>query len=308
MNINALDMNLLVAFEAILIEKSVSRAADRVGLSQPGMSNALARLRNVFNDRLFVRNGKRLAPTAKAVALAAPIGEALALIRAAINDPREFEPSKARTRFRILSPDYCDLAVVAPFVRRLRSHAPGVSIQIRRPSALFGMPHDELASDLADIAIGFFSEVLPPGSSLVQATLRQERLVGLATCGRFRSHAIRLKEFLRAPQVRVSLAGDSFGLVDELLARQAHKRETSVSSAGFLSVPSLVAGTDLLGIIPEAMAATIPSSLNLRTYRLPDIVPALRLSIIWHERNHVHPGHQWLRRQLLESVQLAPVA
>lgn len=300
MNVAALDLNLLVAFEALLVERSVSRAANRIGLSQPGMSNALARLRNVFDDRLFVRNGQTLLPTAKAVELAAPICEALNLIRNAVSDRTEFEPARAQTRFRILASDYCEMALVAPLVAKLRPVAPGICVLVRRSTHLFALPVDELKADTADVAIGFFPELLPPGSGLAQVTLSEERLVALTAGHVFPMASLSLKTFLRAPQIRVSLSGDIPGLMDEVLAKKGHRRNAPVCCSGFLSVPWFVVQSDLVGIVPEKWAAVIARPLGLQIRKLPVALPRLRLSAVWHERNTSHPAHQWLRSELVQ--------
>lgn len=302
MNIAALDLNLLVAFEALLIERSVSRAADRIGLSQPGMSNALARLRNVFNDRLFSRNRQMLVPTGRAVALAGPVRDALNLIRNAISDQREFDPSRAETRFRILASDYCEMVVLAPLVCRVRRIAPGVQIQTLRPTALFPLPTDELASDRVDLAVGLFPDLLPPGSGLVQATLTEDRLVGLVGRG-FRHSYLTLRQFLQASQVRVSIGGDIPGLMDEILAKRGYKRNVHLTCGGFLSVPWFLGETGLLAIVPEKLAVAVAPLLKLRICRLPLKLPHLRISAVWHERNASHPAHQWMRSQLMATVQ-----
>jgi DNA-binding transcriptional LysR family regulator len=302
MNIAALDLNLLVAFEALLIEKNVSRAANRIGLSQPGMSNTLARLRNVFDDRLFTRGTNGLIPTAKAVALAAPVREALDLIRNAISERSNFEVARAENKFRVLAPDYCEMAVLAPLVRVLRRTAPRVSLQVARPASLFNLPIDELASDSVDIAIGFFSDVLPPGSGIAQASLGTERLVALADPNRFKQSSLTLKRFLAASQVKIIVGGENRpGLVDEILAKHGYKRHSQLLCSGFLAVPWFISGTDLMGIVPERLATAVAHKLRLRIHKLPIDLPFLQLSAIWHERNTAHPAHRWFRQQLRES-------
>lgn len=303
-NITTLNLNLLVVFHALTTERSVSGAAKRVGLSQPGTSNALARLRSIFDDRLFYRSGQMLVPTAKAVALAGPVSEAIELIRKAINDAPQFDPAKANLRFRILATDYCEMAIIAPFVRTLRSVAPGIEIQVRRPTELFAVPAWELASDLVDAAIGFFPELLPPGSGLAQTQLTEEKMVALSSM-RVKG-PLTLKRFAGMPQIKIALTRDIPGMVDEILMKRGYRRRVPLSCSGFLSVPWFLPGTDLLGLVPEKLATAVAAPLKLRVLRLPDEMPPMRLSLLWHQRNTSHPAHLWLRLRLIQSSHSGP--
>jgi DNA-binding transcriptional LysR family regulator len=304
MNIAALDLNLLVAFEALLLEKSVSRAAARIGLSQPGMSNALARLRSTLNDRLFFRKGQALVPTTKTVVLSKPVLDALNLIRSAISDRTEFDPSTAELRFRILASDYFEMAIMPSFIRRLRVDAPGIQIQVRRPTDLFRLPIAEMTSDSVDAAIGFFPDLLPPGSGLVQTTLARERIVCVADRRSLRRGRLSMRQFANRPQIGVSLSKDVPGLMDEILAKHGYKRKVPVTCSGFLGVPWLVPGTDLLGVVPEKLALEVARTLNLQVHVLPVALPPMRLTLVWHERNTSNRAHQWLRLRLIQGSHL----
>ena len=138
MNLGGIDLNLLVALDALLSERSVTRAAQRVGLSQPGMSNALARLRRLFDDPLLVRRGAALVPTARAEALAGPVREALALISGAIDAPAAFDPARDHRSFRVSCSDYSVLMLIGPLVRGLAADAPGVRSRSSRGSRTLG--------------------------------------------------------------------------------------------------------------------------------------------------------------------------
>ncbi|HEX6744864.1 MAG TPA: LysR family transcriptional regulator, partial [Solirubrobacteraceae bacterium] len=130
MNLGGLDLNLLVALDALLSERSVTRAAQRVGLSQPGMSNALGRLRRLLDDPLLVRQGSTLVPTARAEALIGPVQEALEIIRRALDVPAGFDPATDRRSFRLSCSDYSVLMVIGPLVRALAAEAPGVLVEV----------------------------------------------------------------------------------------------------------------------------------------------------------------------------------
>ena len=295
MNPAAIDLNLLFVFEALLLERGVGRAGKRVGLSQPAVSNALGRLRVALGDALFVRSGRAMVPTARALQLSTPIFEALNRIRAAVGNPVAFDPSKANIRFRIDASDYAEAFVIAPLVHRVRTSAPNVALQIRRTTALFNLPAEELTSDAIDYAIGFFPDVLTPGSGLMGMVLMDDRLVAISA----KKHAaMTLKDFVASPQVRINVGRESPGLIDDALARRGLRRNVVVTMPDFASIPAVVAATDLVAVLPERMARLTAPRWRLRVHRLPLRVPRLRLSIVWHQRNQDHPAHAWLRQEL----------
>lgn len=295
MNPAAIDLNLLFVFEALLLERGVGRAGKRVGLSQPAVSNALGRLRVALGDALFVRSGRAMVPTARALQLSTPIFEALNRIRAAVGNPMAFDPSKANIRFRIDASDYAEAFVIAPLVHRVRTSAPNVAFQIRRTTALFNLPAEELTSDAIDYAIGFFPDVLTPGSGLMGMVLMDDRLVAISA----KKHAaMTLKDFVASPQVRINVGRESPGLIDDALARRGLRRNVVVTMPDFASIPAVVAATDLVAVLPERMARLTAPRWRLRVHRLPLRVPRLRLSIVWHQRNQDHPAHAWLRQEL----------
>jgi DNA-binding transcriptional LysR family regulator len=296
MNPAAIDLNLLFVFEALLLERGVGRAGKRVGLSQPAVSNALGRLRVALGDALFVRSGRAMVPTARALQLSTPIFEALNRIRAAVGNPVAFDPSKANIRFRIDASDYAEAFVVAPLVHRVRTSAPNVALQIRRATALFDLPAEELTSDAIDYAIGFFPDVLTPGSGLMGMVLMHDRLVAISA--KKRAAVMTLKDFAAAPQIRVNIGRESPGLIDDALARRGLRRNVVVTMPDLASIPAVVAASDLVAVLPERMARLTAPHWRLRIHRLPLRVPRLRLSIVWHQRNQDHLAHMWLRQEL----------
>jgi DNA-binding transcriptional LysR family regulator len=298
MNLAALDLNLLLVYEALLLERGVGRAGKRIGLSQPAVSNALGRLRATLGDALFVRSGATMVPTARATQLSTPILDALNRIRAAIGDGAAFAPSTAEIRFRIHTSDYGEALLIAPLLGRIRSIAPNVTLLVRRTTSLFELPVEELRSDTIDFSIGFFPDVLPPGSGLMGSVLMRDRLV--AVSAKKRARALTLHEFSDWPQVRLNLGRESPGLIDDALARRGLRREIVVTLPDFASIPAVVAQTDLLAVLPERLARLMAPHFRLHIHRLPLEIQPLSVTLVWHQRNQDHPAHIWLRDQLRE--------
>ncbi len=298
MNLAALDLNLLVVFEALLLERGVGRAGKRIGLSQPAVSNALGRLRAALGDALFVRNGAIMVPTARAMQLSAPILDALNRIRAAIGSRIEFDPSTAEVRFRIQTSDYGETLILAPLLGRIEALAPKVTFQIRRAAGLFLPPIEELTADVIDCSIGFFPDVLPPGSGVMSEVLMQDRVAVLSSPKRRRK--LTLDDFVQSPQIRVNVGRESSGLIDDALARRGLSRRIALTLPDFSTIPWVVARTDLIGVIPERLGRLFARQFGLRVHPLPLDVPPLNVHAAWHQRNHGHPAHMWLRRELLQ--------
>jgi DNA-binding transcriptional LysR family regulator len=154
-NLEAIDLNLLLAFEALIEEQSVTQAARRIGLSQPAMSNALARLRRVLDDPVLVRTPGGMRPTPKAEALAEPIRAALAQLRSALGAPEQFVPRESRRTLRLLTTDYGELLLLGPLLARLAREAPEIRVRSRRSRRMFRPPAEQDLAEEYDLAIGF---------------------------------------------------------------------------------------------------------------------------------------------------------
>jgi DNA-binding transcriptional LysR family regulator len=294
MNIGELDLNLLVGFEALLIERNVSEAAGRVHLSQPAMSNLLARLRKTFEDPLFERAGQRMLPTPRARQLATPIGAALNVIRHAIGERPSFSPATANVRYTVATTDYAEVTVVSHLLRTLKRSAPKVALQIKRLNRIFDVPLAEL--DLCDFALGFFPLPLPPGAGLNGTLLFKERLVGIISkrhpMGR---RKFTLRRFLALEHIRVNYSEEGPGLIGDAIQQIGHRCKVGLIVPHLLTVPFLAAQSEMLGIVPLRLARALSPSLGLRIIELPLKIPPLTVSLVWHERHQQNAAHRWLR-------------
>lgn len=293
-----LDLNLLLAFKVLAEERHVSRAGQRIGLSQPAMSNALARLRAIFDDELLVRAPKGMQLTAKAMALAGPVGAALAQLEDALEGGRTFEPGVARRSFSIAMADYTALVLLPALKRRLANAAPNIDLIVCNSVRAQGI--DIVERGEADLAIGHLP-VPPPHMPSVR--LFRERLVCMA---RADHPALRkrltIKAYAALRHVQVRTANDPL-LIDGILERLGARRRVELVVPHHLVIPLLVARTDLVATEPERLATSFADVLPLAIRSPPFASPTIDISMVWHSRLDRDPAHRWLRDQI---VGLAP--
>lgn len=289
MNLAAVDLNLLVAFEALLEERNVTRAGQRIGLAQPSMSSALTRLRALFGDELFIRTAAGMQPTARALALARPIGEALGQIRTTLAPETTFEPATARRRLTIAVTDYGDLVVVPVLVALLRQEAPGIDL-VARPIADAAASLAALERGDVDALIGGH---LPDSPRVERRRLFEEDFV----CIRDRAHAAPLmpEDYVRLPHALFSAAGGdgSPGVVDAVLAMEGRKRRVAVTLAHVVAVPFAVAGTDLVATMARRVASRFAEIAGVTLLPLPYDAPPFAIDLLHNRRTTADPALRW---------------
>lgn len=295
MDTKKLDLNLLVTLEALLAEQNVTRAAERLHLSQPAVSTQLSRLRTLFDDPLLIPTQRGMTPTAKAQELLDPLRFALDQVRATLAEHRHFDPSKASLTVAIACTDYLQTAVVQPLAVALRKRAPGVRIALRHldPSLL----EAQMTSGEVDLAL--MTPEHGPGS-LRSRHLFDERYVLI---GRQRHPGLRgglsVEQFARLDHVIVSLRGGDFTTpVDDGIAALGYCRNVALSAASFLVVPEIVAHSNFVALVPERLVRDRRET--LRIVECPFPVPGFAVSMLWHERNHGHSGQRWVREVVME--------
>lgn len=296
MNIKTFDLNLLKSFDALLEECSVSRAAARVHLSQPAMSNALARLRDALDDPVLVRTPQGMEPTARALALKGPVRQALLQIETALTAQPEFDPQTARRTFVIAATDYMEFLVLPRLMRVLQSDAPGIDIRVR--SLQVSAPEEPLDSGDVDVAFGFFSEV-------PKRLNRRHLFTETMTCLVRDDHPVlyqswNMERFVELPHLFVSTRQGSTGMVDSILAERGLSRRIALVVPHFLVVPYIIAETDLLVTVNSRIADTYVRELPLKSLPPPLDLPEFPITMLWHPRSDGDPGIAWLRRTLAE--------
>jgi len=296
MNIRTFDLNLLKAFDALLEECSVSRAAARVHLSQPAMSNALARLRDALDDPVLVRTPQGMEPTARALALKGPVRQALLQIETAISAQPEFDPRTAQRTFVVSATDYMEFLVLPRLMHLLQEQAPGIDIRVR--SLQLNAPEEPLDSGDVDLAFGFFADV-------PKRLNRRHLFTETMTCLVRADHPVlyqswNLQRFVDLSHLFVATRQVSTGVVDSILADKGLSRRIALVVPHFLVVPYIIAETDLIVTVNSRIADTYIRELPLRTLPPPLDLPEFPITMLWHPRSDGDPGVAWLRRVLVD--------
>jgi LysR family nod box-dependent transcriptional activator len=297
MNLGSVDLNLLVALDALLAERNVTRAANRVGLSQPGMSSALARLRKLLDDPLLVREGTVLVATARAEALVAPVREALDIIQRALQARLEFDPGTAQCTVTVGCSDYSVLLLIGPLVRRLAAEAPGVTVQIRPRSP---DPSRLLRDGEADLVIE--PEAIMREAALPSQSLFTDRWLCCVWEGNSQvGDELSLEAYLRLGHVVYSTApGVPTATVDTDLARAGVRRRAEFIVESFLLAPALLQGTDLITLVLERAVPLLRRTAAIRLLEPPLELPPLVQKLWWSPHRTADPTLAWVRAKIGE--------
>jgi DNA-binding transcriptional LysR family regulator len=289
-----LDLNLLVILDALLAEKSVTRAADRVGLTQSAASHALARLRDHFGDPLLVRARSGMALTPRAHELAAPVRAALETLDAAFRGGG-FEPARARRRFAIAMTDYLGVVLLPRLYARLAREAPHIDLAI---TSVVPSVEDTLGTESIDLLVTM-AAVADERPDLYQQRLFEERYVCVMRRGHPAARRLTLEGYCSLGHVLIAPRGGR-GIVDRELAARGYARRVAVQVAHWLVAPHLVAASDLVLTVAERLAHTYAALLPIEIVELPLELPAIACWQRWHARSHADPGHTWLRSLVAE--------
>jgi DNA-binding transcriptional LysR family regulator len=295
-NVTDLDLNLLRAFDAVLRDGSVTAAAERLGLSQPAMSNALSRLRRLLGDPLFMRTPGGMRPTAFAHQLAAPVRQALDLIHTTLLAQPGFDPRTSQRSFRLQLSDVGEIVFLPGLLERLQREAPGVRVETQQ------LPQDEVSDALAageiDLAVGFLPEL---SAGVVQKRLFRDRYVCLVRADHPRiGSRLTLAQFLAATHVLVSARGSAHEIVEQTLRNKGLQRRIALRVPHFTVIPMILARTDHMVIVPEGLVRSIARLGRFKSLKPPVDIPALDVKVHWHERFDQDPGISWLRSVLVE--------
>jgi DNA-binding transcriptional LysR family regulator len=295
MNLASLDLNLLVALDALLLEANVSRAAMRIGLSQPAASHALQRLRDIFGDPLLVRVGARMELTPRAQALRGPLAQALDQVRGLfISD--DFDAASSELQFRLMMPDLAVELLVPPLMEKVSRLAPNVRLDIvpwRGPAivtAEFARTID-LVISIGDAFKGFHRQLLYTDRDAL--TVRRGHPVG--------AKLKRREVFLNARHVAVVIRGQSVDLIDEWLRTKSIERRIALVVPGYIEALHIVARTDLVAFVPSRLIAALAKPLSLMAVT-PPLDPGIDQQFMFYPtRAQFDPGSIWLRSLMLET-------
>ena len=293
MNVQDVDLNLLRVFDAVLSERGVTAAAARLGLTQPAVSNALARLRALFGDPMFVRTPAGMDATPFARELGEPVRQALALLESALAHGPGFDPASSSRAFRFYMSDLGQTEFLPPLVERVRRVAPQVRLEALglEPGAV----GDALAAGSLDLAMGFLPALGPP---VRRRALFRDSYVCLMRA----DHPIRKltrKKFLAASHALVTYRGGHH-VVEQALERAGVARRVVLRVPHFTVVPMVLERTDLILTLPARVARVYERRGNFRFLPPPLAIPPAEVALHWHERFDADPGNRWLREQLVE--------
>ena len=295
-----LDLNLLAALDLLLQERSVTRAARRLGVTQSAMSHKLRRLREQLGDPLLVPQGRQLVPTARAEALEAPLRVALRDLVAAVRHGARFDPATTERTFVLACSDLMELALLPHAMEQLAELAPGVRLVVRRRTPRLA---DELAAGDVDLYVGPGGRTVPgldleARAGLVQRTLGEEGFRVLAAADHPGvGQRLTRKRFVQLPHLLVSPGGGDRGVVDLALAKLELTRRVALRIPHFVAAPFIVARPELLFTCPERFARAAAELAPLRSWKPPVPLPATRIIAVWHERFRADPAHRWLRER-----------
>lgn len=294
MRFKGLDLNLLVVFDALMETHSVTRAAERIGLTQPATSAALRRIRDYFGDDIVVSVGKRMHPTPFAEALHPQIQQTLRGIERAIATPTTFDPAISTRRFRIIGSDYIMVAVLVPLIERFARIAPGVRVEIILPNEHSIAELEAARADLLVTPEAFLSAWHP--SEILFA--EEQVVVGWAENPVF-AQGITEEDFYAAGHVTVQFGADRTpAFADSTLSRMGRDRQVEVTVGSFASAPWFIEGTARLAVLHERLVRQIARRFNLAWAPMPFPFPRMNEMIQFHEARAGDPGLVWLREQM----------
>ena len=311
-----IDLNLIVAFDALAREQNVTRAAERVGVTQSAMSHALRRLRQLLDDPLLVRGKSGMVLTARAEALVLPLRSSLVSVDRALARKADFEPSTARRKFRLATPDLFDLLAIPLLLEAIRSRAPGVDLVVAPLDARLS---DALETGELDLCVAprvdDFAAGAPEldGSGLVRRVLFRDSFSCFCRAdhpalggkrgrrgSRRAPEPLSIETYAALSHVLVSPRGDGPGFVDDLLDKQGLRRRIALRIPNFFSALAIVEKSDLILTGPSSLALLLSPSSKLVALAAPLRLPEHAIQLLWHERFTNDPGHAWLRDVLTE--------
>jgi DNA-binding transcriptional LysR family regulator len=297
MNWNAFDLNLLVVFEAIMREGNLTRAGRRLGMSQPTVSHALARLRHMLRDELFVRTPEGMRPTPRAERMLEPVRAALRELQVTL-ETDEFDPSNSSHEFTIAANNYAARAVIPPLAHRVAKLAPSVVLDVRP----IGLVHvlDQLDSGAVELAL---SALVEGGDRFKCVGLLEDEYAVILSSDHPDAAAptLSIERFSALPHIGVTSSGDDAHFIDDALAERGLARFVSMK-VPLHSLVSVLIGSPALAVVPRRVAADLATHCPLTIQALPFSSPHVALSMIWHRRLDSHPAHRWLRSTLRSSV------
>ena len=297
MDIRAVDLNLLKAFDALMSERAVTRAATRIGLSQPAMSHALSRLRSLFNDDLFVRTPTSMEPTARAREIAALVSAAIEQIEAALNLGVGFDPTKSTGIFTAGMAEYAEVALVGRLAQSFAQEAARATLRLTPVTGAEAAA--QLDSGAIDVAVAHLGAMPARFGSML--LLRDPFVLVARRRHPLAAQSPSIEAYAALDHVLVSPRGATSGAVDRVLADLGLKRRIALLVATYLALPVALAASDLVATVPQRTARQIAATAEVEIMPLPIDLSAT-VSMAWHRRATSEPAHAWFRSLLIDAA------
>ena len=293
MKLTTFDLNLLLVFEAVLRERNVTKAGERLGLSQPAMSHALNRLRWMLKDQLFIRTPEGMLPTPRAEQLAQPVRRALSDLQSAL-DPEEFVPAQSERHFSAAVNNYAAVVLAGPITAECAALAPNLRLSLR-PSGTLDLP-DLLDRGELDLAI---AAIDAPANRFARQVLFEDRYVAALRRGHpIGKRRLDLKAFAAQPRLVISSSGEDLRFVDAALRANGQARIVALE-APYLSAGAVLMQSDMVAVLGEKIAREFRRAYAIELRELPFESPVLRSVMLWHRRFDDQPAHRWLRTTIM---------
>jgi DNA-binding transcriptional LysR family regulator len=297
MDIRAVDLNLLKAFDALTNERAVTRAAERIGLSQPAMSHALSRLRSLFADDLFVRTPRGMEPTARGREIAPLVAAAIQHIETALNLGLGFDPAKSTGIFTAGMAEYAEVALVGRLAEAFARQAASATLRLTPLTGIDAA--EQLDRGGIDVAIAHLGTVPPHIESIL---LLRDPFVVIARRGHpIAGQNLSIEDYAALNHILVSPRGDTSGALDRILVDFGLRRRIALLVATYLALPVALAASDLVATVPSRTARQIAATAEVEIMPLP-IDFSTTVSMAWHRRAASEPAQAWFRALLIEAA------
>lgn len=298
MNLTKIDLNLFHIFDIIYTEQNLTRAGQILGITQPAVSNALARLREAFNDVLFTRTAQGMMPTPVAQNVIPSVRQALLLLRTSVQEGHCFDPATSSKRYKISIPDIDECTLMPSLMPLLGHHAPTISLKTshHRPSELV----NDLTTGALDLAIEGPCSV-PPNVRQIK-TKEEDRVCVTRSDHPSIQGTLSLQQYADAQHIAIGDSGNTTSVLDTELARLGIKRNIAIETHTHFSSPPLILLTDYLLTVPRTLGLSFQAHLGMQLFDLPLNIPPIQTFLYWHENAENDPGNNWMRETIIELM------
>lgn len=296
MKLRDFDLNLLLAFDALMKEDSVSKAAARLFITQSAMSHALNRLRDLLDDPILVRTSEGMKPTSQAKAMKPQVREVLKAIRHIVGGEKHFQPSTSKHQFVIEAADYIEYMILPPLMEKIYHDAPGIDAQIKKPEPNF--PEKAMDDSDTDILLGFNKDVAAPSRFNKEILFEDERVCLLRKDHSLAKEKMTIAQFAKMDHLRISPTGNKSGAIDEVLLSKGLERHIALVVPHFLYASHILSTTDMIMSPPLRIAKQLIRFSPLKIRPLPLKMPPYQICMAWSPIRDKDPAHVWLRSQI----------